>query len=315
MDKLDIGVLRELLVDETTLTISADVRRPYLAIARELHVTEDTVRNRILRMRRAGLITGWTLGINPTLLGYQTAFVWADVNPPATKEDVIRTMRKNPHVLMIQNYFGNSVGIGLTYASGEGLDHEVTRIRRISNSRSCRASETPPLPCDLKLTEMDWLIAKSLRRNPRKSYRKVADEFGLSRRTIERRTQRMINAGALFVLPELDLRKLEGGDLASLNVYYQSEFKQDVDKQIGERYGEFLLISHSTSLERGWYVFVVPNVTFAHEIQSWASELQGVRTTDLRLIEEYINLVGRAFEKELQITPPIPAVARRTHLA
>ena len=257
-------------------------------------------------MRRTGLIKGWTLGVNPTLFGYCTAFVWADVNPPATKEKVIRTTSRNPHAFVLQDFFDGSVGISLAYANREELKTEISAIREGSNSRNLRTSETPPLPCRVKLAETDWSIVKSLRRDPRKPYQKVADELGLSRRAVERRARRMIDAGALFVLPELDLRRLEGGVLASLDVFYWPEHKQGIDRKVQERYGELVLITHSTSPEFGWYALVVPNVAVAHEIQSWAGNLQGVRMTDLRLIENYINLVGKAFEQELQTAPRIP---------
>lgn len=303
LDNLDIGVLRELLVDDSNLTVSSDVRRPYLAIARKLHVTEDTVRNRIARMRHTGLIHGWRMGINPTVFGYEAEFIWLDVNPPAAKKDVIQAIRRNPHAILVQNYFDQFIGVSLAYASREELDREIGEMRAISNSHDSTSFNTPPVPCRMRLTETDWRIVKSMRRNPRKPYGEIAVETDLSRKTVEGRAKSMIGAAALFVLPVLDLGKLEGGVIASLDVRYRPGLKRDADRQIIERYGQLLFLTHSILPEGGWFAFMVPNLAVAHEIQYWVEDLPGVEATGLRLIEEYINLLGEAFGQELRGMP------------
>lgn len=307
LDNLDIGVLRELLLDENTLSLQTDVRRPYRDIAKKLHVDDDTVRNRIRGMENVGLIRGWKLGLNPTLFGYQAEFVWVDVNPPANKEEVIRAARGVPRVIGIQVYFDDVIGVSLAYAKRAELDKEIVRLRDIANSRSNLTAKTPFIPCRLRLTDTDWAIVKSIRREPRKSYLEVAKELGISRRTVKRRAERMIRERALWMLPELDLRRLEGGVLASLSVYYPPEAKREVDRQIYEKYGEYSIYAQSTLPERGWFLFIVPNLAVAKEIQLWASALKGVRTGFVKAIEQFLNLLGEAFEQELREAPLILA--------
>lgn len=300
MDKLDIGILRELLVDESTLTLQADVRRPYMDISRKLRVTDETVRSRIQKMQELGLIRGWRLGLNPTLFGYQTEYIWVDVNLPSTKEEVLRMARRIPRVIGIQNYFDNFVGISLAYSGREELDKEIIRVRRVANSQNILATKTPFLLCKLRLADTDWRIVRSIRRDPRKPYGEIAAELGLSRRTVKRRAEKMMSAHAWFILPELDLRKLDAGMLATLSVFHPPEFKSEIDRRIFAKYGESLVITHSTAPEYGWFAFIVPNPSAAKEIQTWASSLQGVKMANVRVIEEFINLLGGAFEPELQ---------------
>lgn len=307
MDRLDIGVLRELLLDENTLTLQTDVRKPFRDIAKKLRVDDDTVRNRIRGMEDVGLIRGWKLGLNPTLFGYQAEYVWVDVNPPADKEEVIRAARRVPRVIGIQVYFDDVIGVSLAYARREELDKEILRLRDAAHSRSNVTAKTPFLPCRLRLTDTDWVIVKSLRRDPRKSYLEVAKGLGISRRTVKRRAERMIRGRALWMLPELDLRRLEGGVLASLSVYYPPEAKQGVDRQIYERYGEYCIYAQSTLPERGWFLFIVPNLAVAKEVQLWASALEGVKTGFVKAIEQFLNLLGDAFEQELREAPGILA--------
>ena len=303
MDILDIGVLRGLLVDESTLSLQTDVRRPYREMARDLQVDEDTIRNRIRKMELRGLIRGWKLGLNPTLFGYQAEFVWVDVNPPSTKEEVLRATAKIPNVIGIQNYFDEVIGVSLAYRSRELLDREITKLRQVASSHGTLTAKTPFIPCRMKLKDRDWRVVKSLREDPRKSYGEVAKELGVSRKTVKRRAEKMIRERALWALPELDLKNLEGGVLASLSVHYPPERKGELDRQIHEQYGKFLLYAQSTLPERGWFLFIVPNLAVAKEIQAFAGSLPHVESAFVKAIYEFINLLGRAFEQELKRPP------------
>lgn len=61
MDELDRGIL-ELL--------RADARRPIADVARELDVARATVHQRLDRLKEAGVVTGSTIEVDPTALGY-----------------------------------------------------------------------------------------------------------------------------------------------------------------------------------------------------------------------------------------------------
>ena len=66
--------------------LQADARRPNTDIARRLGVAETTVRNRIERLTREGVVQcgAWT---DPLKIGYQTyAIIQIQVDPPASRE-------------------------------------------------------------------------------------------------------------------------------------------------------------------------------------------------------------------------------------
>lgn len=303
MEKLDIGILRELMIDENTLFFQADVRRPYRDIALKLNVSEDTIRNRVRKLEATGLIHGWKLGLNPSIFGYETAMAWIDVNAPSVKEDVIRAVRKLPRVIGIQNYFDNQLGISMACATQRDFDDEILRLKKLANSRNSTSTKTPFAPCNLKLTKTDWDIIKSLRKNPRKPYGKIGEELRVSRRTVKRRVEKLKIGGALFMLPELDLRRLEGGILASFTAFYPPESKSAIDRQIVSKYGELLFVTGSYSKDRGWFGFIVANPGAAKEIQRWIEGVEGVKVVYMRVIEEFINLLGSTFQDELETTP------------
>lgn len=304
MDKLGIGILRELLVDESTLALQANIRKPYRAIARRLRVTEDTVRNRVQRMHDIGLIRRWRLGFNPTLLGLQMEYISADVNPPSNKEDVIRWARAIPRVLGIQSYADRSVGIEMAYAEREELDQTIIELKRKANSHKVFATKTPFLPCRMRLTDMDWLIVREIQNDPRKPYGQVAESLGVSRRTVKRRAERMVKGHAFWLLPELGLRNLYGA-YANLSVTYPPGLKSEVDRKILQRYGALMIMGHSTLPEYSWFGFVVPNPGVAKEIQAWTSGLKGVTTAEVMTTEEIVYPAGDAFDRDLSKALPV----------
>lgn len=73
MDNTDFVILRILQEDAST---------PFTEIARRLKISESTVRKRVERMRREGVIKKLTILIEPSKIGFNaTAIVGIDVEP------------------------------------------------------------------------------------------------------------------------------------------------------------------------------------------------------------------------------------------
>ncbi|MFH0851016.1 MAG: Lrp/AsnC family transcriptional regulator [Candidatus Bathyarchaeota archaeon] len=73
VDRLDLGILRSL---------SRDGRKPYKTIARELDVSDATVRKRVKRMQRDGIIKQFNVLIHYDRVGsFIKAFIGVKINP------------------------------------------------------------------------------------------------------------------------------------------------------------------------------------------------------------------------------------------
>ena len=140
---------------------------------------------------------------------------------------------------------------------------------------------------------------KAIQTDPRKPFGKVAEELGISRRTVERRAARMMNGHAFWLLPELGLKNLEG-ILAHLSVIYPPGLKTDIDRRIFQKHGASMVMGHSTLPTYSWFAFVVPNFGVANEIQGWASGLKGVTSAQISVAEEIIYPSAGATGEELR---------------
>jgi DNA-binding Lrp family transcriptional regulator len=255
MDKLDTAVIRELIMDPSTLMFRQDIRRPYESIAKKLNVSEDTIRNRVKALEEGGPIRGWKVGINPNLLGYRFYYVVFDVKPPAFKDDVYSKLKSTlPGLMWLADYFGDHAGIVVASKDEESLRKVCDHISSIAHSDNLTWAYDPYPKCNLKFLENDWKIVASIQRNPRKPYSEIASELGLSTRTVRRRLERMLEERALFSFPDVDFRKLSGSIVVDLVVFYTSpEVKQSVDNEVVSKFRDNLIFGTMIEIMLGIY--------------------------------------------------------------
>jgi len=124
LDHTDVEIIRML---------QADARRPNTDIARRLGVAETTVRNRIERLTRDGVVQcgAWT---DPLKLGYQTyAIIQIQVAPPRL-EKVADVLARLPEVFFLGIATGGfDVVAAAVFRSNEHLYELMTkRLARIA---------------------------------------------------------------------------------------------------------------------------------------------------------------------------------------
>ncbi|MBC7130025.1 Lrp/AsnC family transcriptional regulator [Candidatus Bathyarchaeota archaeon] len=78
MDKTDLAIIRFLQEDSSI---------PFTEIARRLKLSESTIRKRVEKLKREGVIKRFTVIIEPSKMGLNTvAIVGVDVDPPKLLE-------------------------------------------------------------------------------------------------------------------------------------------------------------------------------------------------------------------------------------
>jgi DNA-binding Lrp family transcriptional regulator len=69
--------------------MNPDFRRSFKSMARVLGVDEDTARNRAKRLEKIGFVTGWTLMVNPNIIGRHQSGVHFDVPSSVSKKELV----------------------------------------------------------------------------------------------------------------------------------------------------------------------------------------------------------------------------------
>jgi len=97
IDKIDVNIIRAL---------QKDARTDFAGIARDCGVSTDTISKRFRKLKKAGVIRGTTLLLNPKSFGYDcVANLGIDVSYPRLR-DVIESLRKMPEIVFCTSSMG-----------------------------------------------------------------------------------------------------------------------------------------------------------------------------------------------------------------
>ena len=99
IDNVDLKILEILM---------KNAKKPYTEVAKQAFVSGGTVHVRMKKLEDAGIVTGTTLEIDPTKLGYDiTAFIGIFLAKSELYDDVIRQLKQIPEIINVHYTTGN----------------------------------------------------------------------------------------------------------------------------------------------------------------------------------------------------------------
>ena len=97
IDEIDINIIR---------TLQKDARASFAGIARDCGVSTDTISKRFRKMKKAGVIKGTTILLNPKSFGYEcVGSLGVDIDFPHLRE-VVESLRKIPEIIFCTSSMG-----------------------------------------------------------------------------------------------------------------------------------------------------------------------------------------------------------------
>jgi Lrp/AsnC family transcriptional regulator, regulator for asnA, asnC and gidA len=205
VDTTDLAILRELTHPQT---FQWDVRVSYAEVGRRVGLDEETVRSRVKRMQEDGVITGWRVSVNPRVLGRSGARLDIRAADESAKERVLQALPAMDGVFLVFEYYGPFAGAAVAHASGGALERQAAVLRAMG-SEVAVFPLTYPDPT-VELTAQDWRIVQALRKDVRRSYAELAEEVGLSERTVRRRVERLTSGKVLYLQATIDQLRIHG---------------------------------------------------------------------------------------------------------
>ena len=291
---------------------SPALRKSFRNIGRNLKVDQGTVRNRIRKFEKQGLLREFYLGVNPSLFGLKIASLWFDVRPRSQKENVKEKVMLMKGSLLVCDYLGPKLSVVFCYKNEGELKKTTRLITRMANSEDVICQNKPFLQCNkLKLSPLDWRIIESLQRGDpsKKSYSSVAREIGTSTKTVKKRIGLMVEAGAIYLLASVNLGAFEGFVPADLTLFYQSpELKVNVCETVRHYLGELLVFADTEDREHGYFALAVPSIAKIREIQDWVGKCYGVRSVHVEILHDILSL-RRFYDEQVRNNVETPRVA------
>jgi DNA-binding Lrp family transcriptional regulator len=266
--------------------IQWNTKKSYLAVARKLGVDEETVRNRVKRLKESGFLLGWRLVPNPMLLGRVSISLLLKFNDPASKESAISRLTGMDGVVNIASIYDKSLTLTLFDDEKRTASKQIAGIGIREDPLA-----TPSLslvPSTFRMTQLDWEIARFLLKEADRKLTDVAMQVKASARTVKRRLNLMMDESAVFIMPIVDLRKAEGVSY-QLTVQSEEGKKSELEGLVASRIDN-LVFTASDSRNGSIFGFTSANITEGNEILNWVKQHKGIRTARLNIIEKVVHV-------------------------
>ena len=172
---------------------------------------------------------------------------------------------------------GNILAVAILCKNHEEVRERTELICELMGGEELRSYlwAEPRVKCELK--SVDWQIIDALKSDPLASHSIVAERLPLSSRTVTRRIARLIESNLFFFYLDIDFSRLDGASCVSLFLDYSDEgFKDRIERSIFKKFEDFVLVAGWGNPNHGYFEFLVPNASFAQEIEEWAGALRGV---------------------------------------
>jgi DNA-binding Lrp family transcriptional regulator len=207
-------------------------------IAEQVDRSPETVRRRLRDMEQDGVIRGYQVSPSFRHLGLagEALQLELDDEPPLEDLELVDGVAAasdfvGPPLLVLLGYRGSTERDRRVHHVTETLGAEdPTTIARLER----RAPER-------ELTDLDWRIVRALRGDAKRGPGEVADEVGVTARTVRRRRQRMVDDGALHVAPVVAVEEITGAVPFNLVARHAPDQRAEARNRLTKRFEDRVL--------------------------------------------------------------------------
>lgn len=188
-----------------------DPRLSTETIARNLRVGRTTVQSRLKTWRQVGFLLGYLVIPNPDLFGAASAGQNLRIDDPRRKPRVLESLELVDGVLVVFDHVGPWIAVSYAVESESALARRVKLVENLPGVSATEPAFSVRVPqATIVPTGLDWRIIAALRATPMASLKAVADQVGISFRTLARRYQALIRANAVWFHADLDYTRFGG---------------------------------------------------------------------------------------------------------
>jgi DNA-binding Lrp family transcriptional regulator len=187
---------KRMILDKNDLTIlptlARDCRISYSIIGSQIGLTSKSIKARVKKMVRSGVIEKFVVRVNPAAFGYRTAIVLVRANNGIPKDDVIQRVQEFGDLAYHVHHTGSTSVAALIIK--KPLDDNIIQSLndRLKPATVVSISVAELSVASTDLSETDLRIIKCLLLSgARTEISDIAKEVGISEKTTTRRLNRM----------------------------------------------------------------------------------------------------------------------------
>lgn len=226
MDETDIQLCRLLFMN---------ARQPYRAISKALGISNQAVHRRVQLLEEQGVIRRYTVTLSDDFANA----VRVRIGGPSTLtsfEELVDALKKDERTLRLVYCSTDMVSVTALLKRLEDLDDYLGFLKREVGMSTPKVAFTGPgqfgdegvrrpMKRRPELTPLDYRIISALSRDSRKPVAELAEELGVSAKTVKRRLDRMVQESVLEFSLEYD-----PAASPSAFVYFWVQLTPDADR-------------------------------------------------------------------------------------
>jgi len=237
----------------------------------------------------SGFLRGFSVYINPNLLGLLGGAYAIEVSLTRTKREVVAELARLEEVVFVDDFHGPLVGMAFVYENERSLQRFLSRVDRIARAPRGMFSRVPHPPCTESLTPTEWTLLARLARESFSTYGQLATELGIPVRTLKRRLAKFVRTGAILTFPSMDYRAIAEGVPADLMVSFgDRDSKGEARSQVLELIGDWMIYAGVWE-DFEMYRLILPKLSQASEFVQAIEQIEGIARVRAELVEEHIN--------------------------
>ncbi len=199
MDEKDLEILKLLLFDG---------RMTYESIAKKVKLTPYLVKNRIKLLVDLGVIMKFVTNLNFLIFKKSVCYTLADVKPNTDQQELIERIGQLDEVSGGAISLQNKMQIIHIYSDDYDFKKNLEKLmefEEIQNMENFILLIPPSLGFKSeRLNKTDWKIINSIKDNCRKSDVEIANELGISSKTVKRRLKYLRENNIILFMIDLD---------------------------------------------------------------------------------------------------------------
>jgi len=213
--------------------LTINCRIPDRQIGKKVGLSGVSVKSRITKMIRSGVIQNFTMKIEPPSLGYSAIYL---IIPGGNEASIIKKLKLIGEPFFIVPCLGDITACAIIVE--KDMDQKIELIKNlISNSRIVLTLDAKDSEFRADLTKTDFKILEELLKDPREKIDSISKSVKLSTKTVTRAIEKFEANPAIQFTIIYDPKKLENFIAFSLLAIVQSNIKK-IKREIERNFGD-----------------------------------------------------------------------------
>ena len=256
--------------------LTINCRTPDRQIGKKVGLSGVSVKSRITKMERAGIIQNFTMKVEPPSLGYGVIYL---VVPSDDESDIVKKLKLVGEPFFVVPCLGDIIACGIVVEKDVEQKTELVK-NLISNARIVLTLDPKESEFRADLTKTDFKILDQLLKNPREKIDSMAKSTKLSTKTITRTIEKFEKNPAIQFTIIYDPRKLEKFVAFAVLAMVQNDVKK-IKKEIEDAFGDHFWQVPFTAKELLVLFMYSDNIYNADVMRHRIKELDGVAFTEV----------------------------------